>query len=148
MDATFEYITAQRLMLQGSESQETLNLPESNTPSLADDGVLAKHEVSQQSSLEDLSALYRETFESEEPANQYVLNCFITKFFHEKLGQSFLVLDDYKQAFTVLRREAVEEPEDMRSSVKNTRTAKYLYSPAAGQFALTSKGEKLLKGDK
>lgn len=94
----------------------------------------------------DLVTLYLEIFPEGQIPSQYEVISFIT-FYHQRyLNRPNLAIEDYKTGYTQLRQATVEEPEDLRSSVKNARTAKYLYSPQDGKFALTTKGEGLIQG--
>lgn len=93
----------------------------------------------------DLSTLYLEIFTEDHPGTQYEVICFVTDYYKTNRDKSFLTLEDYKEAFVELKRATVEPPENLRSSVSNTRTAKYLYSPEDGKFDLTTKGGKLVQ---
>ncbi len=93
----------------------------------------------------DLITLYSATFPEGIPKRQYHVITFVTHFYGKYKGLNPLTLKDYEDAYAELRRAAVDIPGDIRSSIKNARTAKLLYSPQEGKFALTTKGEKLIK---
>jgi hypothetical protein len=68
----------------------------------------------------------------------------IASYYHHYLNQEHLSLDDYETAFKQLKKAAVEEPSNMKSTVRNVvdRTKpKLLFNPERGVFALTVQGE-------
>ena len=93
----------------------------------------------------DLVSLYSALFPSGNPKSQYDVISLVTYYYQHYKSYTSLTLNDYSSAFLELRRAAIEQPENLRSSIKNSRTAKYLFSPEDGKFALTTKGEAHIK---
>lgn len=57
-----------------------------------------------------------------------------------------VTLEDYEQAYSVLRKLAVPTPANMKSSVRNVvDRSPYLYNPERGVFTLTVQGEKYVE---
>lgn len=70
----------------------------------------------------------------------------ITYFFLKYLKRDSITLEEYTEAYKILKRLSLSMPNNMKSSVRNVvdRTP-FLYNPERGQFALTIKGEELVE---
>jgi hypothetical protein len=71
----------------------------------------------------------------------------ITYFYQKFLNYEALSLDDYQEAYKTLRRLAIPEPSNYKSSVRNVvdRTD-LLYTPIRGKFGLTLPGDNYVEG--
>ena len=85
-------------------------------------------------------------FRQKSPNGQKEEVVTITYFYQKVLGRENLTLEDYEEAFAALRRLAVAQPNNMKSSVRNVvdRT-NLLYTPDRGRFALTLQGEQFVE---
>ena len=85
-------------------------------------------------------------FQEKSPKSQRDQVIAIAYFYVKHLNRADLGLEDYEEAFKLLRRLGVDTPSNMKSSVRNVvdRT-KYLFNPERGRFALTIQGEQLVE---
>jgi len=75
----------------------------------------------------------------------------VTYYYQKFLGREHISLEDYEEGFKALKRAAVKEPSNYKSSVRNVvdRTnPKLLYNPERGQFSLTLQGERYVENIK
>lgn len=136
-------ITSDQLFLPGFSVDDAPILVQSTGAPENPSGILNGSNHTQ--TPEDLTALYSSYFAKEKPEKQFEVICFVTYVYQYLRGYSVLTLKDYEDAFFDLRRAAITTPQDLRSSIKNARKAKYLFSPTEGKFALTIKGEELVR---
>lgn len=130
---------------ESSHDTRALDLSQSNTQQIQRPfNVTASGEDSNGTSPlspQDLIAFFRE----KSPNGQKDEVIAITYFYQKHLARESLVLEDYQEAYSVLRRLGIRVPNNLKSSVRNVvdRT-NLLYNPERGRFALTLQGEQLV----
>lgn len=90
----------------------------------------------------DFLAFYQE----KAPGSQGDIVLVISYFYQKYLDREDLSLEDIQEGFKALKKAAVKEPSNYKSSVRNVvdRTD-LLYNPGRGQFALTLQGEQYVE---
>jgi hypothetical protein len=137
----------QNLMIGGEMGKLPL-VAESDTPSLADDGVPQNNEQqteNQAAQVSDLLTFYLK----KSPQGQYEQVAVITYWYQKCNGadsREVVTYDDYATAYSTLRRAAVTMPTNVKGSVRNTHNrTNHLFSPSPGNFAITIPGEQFVE---
>jgi hypothetical protein len=134
---------------QINEAYNQLALPISTEVPEVVEGVFAETVFDEQpSSIEQVITKMSllDFFQEKDPKNQRDQVLVIAYFYLKHLRRTELRLEDYTEAFMLLRRLGIDMPANMKSTVRNVvdRT-KFLFNPERGQFALTLPGEKLVE---
>ncbi|MBN1681316.1 MAG: hypothetical protein JW966_13620 [Anaerolineae bacterium] len=143
-----EYVNQHTLLFFSqvrSESSSNTDMPdieENNMPLSVNSGMSKNTSGNAQIKPQDLLGLYHKMV----PSNQREQILVITYFYQMLEGHEYVSLDDFSEAYDILRRVPVETPRNLKSSIRNVvDRSNLLFTPIRGQFALTHKGKEYVE---
>ena len=140
------------LAIRGNNVGEP-NVPEKKQLVRVDDGMPSVSEATETvDHLQDVDARelnppdLLDFYQEKSPTQQKDIVLIIAYFYQKYRGHDSLSVETFQEGFKALKKAAVKEPPNCKSSVRNVvHRTEFLYNPERGKFSLTLQGEQYVE---